>query len=206
MISELNVRGIGVLVAGALLIPVAWAQAPGGAAPPGVVRPAGKLALHEPVERELGPGQTDVFTVGVAAGQFMHVAVEKKGVDVAVELTDSDDKVLVKADSPNGAFGPDPASLIADGEGQYQIRVARASRNAETGGYRIQLRTCMLPRNRIRRDFGQRRNSTLRRKMSGHKTRGGASKPSMDISERQRFGMRCTTMRRRRCACTELDA
>src|ERR1039458_9250815 len=65
---------LAILAAGAVLIPSALAQPPqGGAAPLAVARQAGKLALHQPVERELGPGQTDVFTVYVAAGLFLHV-------------------------------------------------------------------------------------------------------------------------------------
>jgi len=133
-------RGLVLLAAGAVLIPSVRAQdQPRGAAPHAVVRQAGKLVLHQPVERELGPGQTDLFTVEVASGLFLHVEAEKKGVDVVVALADPGGKVLVTADSPNGAFGPAPVSLIADHGGEYQIRVAKSPRSAETGRYRIEL-------------------------------------------------------------------
>src|ERR1039458_4133616 len=139
-------RRLAILAAGAVLIPSAWAQAPpGGAAPPAVARQAGRLALHQPVERELGPGQTDVFTVDVAAGLFLHVEAEKKGVDVVLVLADPAGKPLVTADSPNGALGPEPASLIADQGGEYQIRVPRSPRSAETGRYRIELTDLHAP-------------------------------------------------------------
>src|ERR1017187_2759039 len=139
-------RRLAILAAGVVLIPSAWAQAPpGGAAPPAVARQAGRLALHQPVERELGPGQTDVFTVDVAAGLFLHVEAEKKGVDVVLVLADPAGKPLVTADSPNGAFGPEPASLIADQGGEYQIRVPRSPRSAETGRYRIELTDLHAP-------------------------------------------------------------
>ena len=69
-------RRFAIIAAGAALISSTWAQTPqGGAAPLAVARQAGKLALHQPVERELRPGQTDVFTVEVAAGLFLHVVV-----------------------------------------------------------------------------------------------------------------------------------
>ena len=48
-----NLRGPTVLAVGAVLIALARAQAP-----PDVVRQAGRLTLHQPVERELGPGMT----------------------------------------------------------------------------------------------------------------------------------------------------
>jgi CHAT domain-containing protein/tetratricopeptide (TPR) repeat protein len=146
-------RRLAILAAGAVLIPSAWAQAPpGGAAPPAVARQAGRLALHQPVERELGPGQTDVFTVDVAAGLFLHVEAEKKGVDVVLVLADPAGKPLVTADSPN-AFGAEPASLIANGGGEYQIRVAKSPRSSETARYRIELTDLHVPtaqdRNRL---------------------------------------------------------
>lgn len=122
-------RGLVLLAAGAVLIPSVRAQdQPRGAAPPSVARQAGKLVLHRPVERELGAGQTDVFTLSVSAGLFLHVETEKKGVDVEVVLADPEGKPLITADSPNGAFGPVPASLIADRAGEYQIRVAARNR------------------------------------------------------------------------------
>src|ERR1022692_1163632 len=139
-------RRLAILAAGAVLIPSAWAQAPpGGAAPPAVARQAGRLALHQPGERELGPGQTDVFTVDVAAGLFLHVEAEKKGVDVVLVLAAPAGKPLVTANSPNGAFGPEPASLIAEGSGEYQIRVAKSPRTSETGRYRIELTDLHAP-------------------------------------------------------------
>jgi hypothetical protein len=130
-------RGLVMIAVGAVLIPAMRAQAPpGGAAPPSVVRRAGKLTLHQPVERELGPGQTDVFTVHVAAGQFLHVVAEKKGVDVVVLLADPQGTALA-AGSANGSvsfdFGPEHVSLIADGGGEYQIQVLRAGSSSEKG-------------------------------------------------------------------------
>jgi CHAT domain-containing protein len=133
-------HGLALLAVATIPILSAWAQTPpGGAAAPAAVRQAGKLVLHRPVERELGPGQTDLFAVAVAAGLFLHVEAEKKGVDVVLVLADPQGKPLATADSPNGAFGPVPASLIAASGGEYQIRVAKSPRSSETGRYRIAL-------------------------------------------------------------------
>jgi tetratricopeptide (TPR) repeat protein len=115
-----------------------------------IVRQAGKLAPHRPAERELGPGQTDIFTVYVAAGQFLHVAVEKEGVNAVVTLADPQGKVLVTADGPSDAFGREPASLIAESGGEYQVRVAKSPRSAETGRYRMELTALRAPRERDR--------------------------------------------------------
>ncbi len=128
------------LAAGAVLIPGARAQTPpSGGAPPGVVRQAGKLVLHQPVERELGPGQADVFTVDVQAGDFIHLVADKEGVDVVVALAGPQGKPLVTADRPNGATGRIPVSAIAGRGGAYQVRVTKSPRSSETGLYRIEL-------------------------------------------------------------------
>jgi CHAT domain-containing protein/Tfp pilus assembly protein PilF len=108
-------------------------------------RQAGRLALHQPVERDLGPGQTDVFTLQVSAGLFLHVEAEKEGVDAELVLADPEGKPAVTADSPTGAFGLEPASLIANRGGDYQIRVVKSPRSSETGRYRIELTDLHAP-------------------------------------------------------------
>jgi tetratricopeptide (TPR) repeat protein/CHAT domain-containing protein len=125
---------------------VAPAETPRGqTAPPFVGRQAGKLVLHQPVERELGPKQVDVFTVSVSAGQFMHLVAEKKGVDAVVLLADPQGKSLVTADSANGAFGSQPASLITNSGGEYLILVVYLPRSSGTGRYRIELTDLHAP-------------------------------------------------------------
>jgi CHAT domain-containing protein len=109
-----------------------------GQSPP-IAREAGKLQLHQPVERELGPGQTDVFSVDIAAGQFLHVVVQKKGVDAVLSIVDPSGKPLVTADSPNSTLGPQPASAIAEAPGIYSVKVAKSGRTKETGKYVIEL-------------------------------------------------------------------
>ena len=102
-------------------------------------RQQSKLQLGAPVKRELGPGLTDVFTVELTAGQFAHVVGRQKGVDVVLTVAGPDEKVLVTADSLNGAFGPEPASWIAKDSGVYQVRVSKAKRTSEAGQYDIEL-------------------------------------------------------------------
>jgi CHAT domain-containing protein/Tfp pilus assembly protein PilF len=115
-------------------------------APPPVVREAGKLVLNQPVERELGPGQTDAFTVEASPGQFLHVVVEKAGIDVVVVLADPEGRPLVTADGPPyRAFGPQTASVVTESGGAYQIRVAKSPRTSETGHYRIELTDLHTP-------------------------------------------------------------
>jgi CHAT domain-containing protein len=112
-------------------------NAPGNAAG---VRPASTLALHQPIEREMGPGLTDVFTVEAAGGQFLHLVVEKEGVNVVATLADPEGRSLMTADDPAyRAYGSEAVSAIASAAGTYQIHISKSPRTAESGRYRIEL-------------------------------------------------------------------
>src|ERR1017187_6163806 len=64
----------------------------------GPVRAVGKLKQHRVIERELGPGQTDEYTVEVKAGQFVRMVVRQMGVEVAVTVLDPLGKPVLEAD------------------------------------------------------------------------------------------------------------
>ena len=112
----------------AILTPLAVCQS----APQGSenVRQMGALHLWQPIERELVPGQTDLFKVSVSAGQFIHVVVEEKGVASIVVLADPKGQPLATADNPpDRVFGPLPVFAVAEVGGEYEIRVEKSSQN-----------------------------------------------------------------------------
>jgi tetratricopeptide (TPR) repeat protein len=118
---------------------------PGGA---GMVRKAGALELHQPVERELGPGQTDVFTIEMTAGQLAHVVAEQKGVDVVVTVLAPKGNELLTADSPNYELGPEPVTWVAEEAGAYTVKVLKSPRFIASGRYRLELTELGAPRER----------------------------------------------------------
>ncbi|MGD0437184.1 MAG: CHAT domain-containing protein [Bryobacteraceae bacterium] len=120
----------------------------GRAAPPTVVRQAGKLALRQPVERELGPGQIDVFTVDVAAGLFLHVAAEQKGVDLILSMVDPAGREVVSMDSRVSGF--EHASAIAKESGAYQVKASPKAGIGTGGAYRIELLALRKPNKKDR--------------------------------------------------------
>jgi len=105
----------------------AAAQSPrtqGVASGPTKMQYPAKLEPRRAVERKLAGGQADEFTIDVQAGQFLRVVAEQKGIDVVVSIIDPDGKTLVAADRSNGSFGPEAASIIANIDGTYHVRVA----------------------------------------------------------------------------------
>jgi len=93
------------------------------------------LNLHQAIEREIAPGQTDVFTVEASAGQFVSAVVRKKGIDAVLTVLDPAAATVLTADSPSAGSGPEPASFIAQTAGTYSFQVTTPAR----GRYQIEL-------------------------------------------------------------------
>ena len=79
-----------------------------------------------PVERDLGPGQADLFTVDATAGQVLRVVGDQKDVNVWLRIVDPEGKALATADRPNNGSGPQAMSAIVPRSGSLQIEVAIA--------------------------------------------------------------------------------
>ncbi len=93
------------------------------------------LNLHQPIERELKPGQRDVFKVEVLARQFVSAVVRKKGLDAVLAVLDPAGRTVLTANAPNAGSGPEPASFIAQTAGIYLLQVTAPAR----GRYEIEL-------------------------------------------------------------------
>jgi CHAT domain-containing protein/tetratricopeptide (TPR) repeat protein len=88
-------------------------------------------------DRELKPGGAHSYKLNLASGQFLHVVVEQKGIDVVVRLFAPDGKKLIEVDSPNGTQGPEPLSVIIEVSGDYRLEVASPEPKAEPGHYEL---------------------------------------------------------------------
>jgi CHAT domain-containing protein/Tfp pilus assembly protein PilF len=101
------------------------------------------LGVGKPIEREMRGGETHSYGIHVEAGQFVHMVVLQEGIDVAVSLLDPGGKELIKMDSLNGAYGPEPVSAIADVSGDFQLKVVAGE--AAPGRYQVQLADLRAP-------------------------------------------------------------
>jgi len=97
------------------------------------------LEPGNPLERELSGGQTHVYTVTLNANQIVRVVAEQKGIDLTLSALAPDGTKLFDVDSPTGAQGEEPVTVVARQSGAYRI-VARALRkDAPAGRYAIRL-------------------------------------------------------------------
>jgi CHAT domain-containing protein/Tfp pilus assembly protein PilF len=108
---------------------------------PGYIKPVASqqsiTALEEgrPVERELAGGETHIFQVTLAAGQYLRVMVDQRGIDVALKIFGTDGQKLVEMDSPNSTQGPEAASVIVEQPGSYRVEISSLIREAPKGRY-----------------------------------------------------------------------
>ncbi len=104
------------------------------------------LEMGKPIERELAGGQSHLYKITLAAGQYLNVVVEQRGVDVVVTLLGPDAKKLIEVDSPNGTHGPEPVSWIVETAGIYRLEVRSLEKDAKPGRYEariVELRAAM---------------------------------------------------------------
>jgi CHAT domain-containing protein len=87
----------------------------------------GSLKLAQPIEREIAAGETHSFTLTLTAGQYAHVVVDQRGVDVVVSVFAPNGTRLAQVDMPNGNTGPEPVSLVAETTGAYRVDVLSTS-------------------------------------------------------------------------------
>src|SRR5437868_15042925 len=100
---------------------------------------ASPLELNKPVTRELGGGQAHTYRFMLTSGQYLHVVVEQRGIDVVVTLFGPDEQRIVNVDSPNGTQGPEPVSWVAETNGSYRLEVSALDKTAAAGHYEVQL-------------------------------------------------------------------
>jgi CHAT domain-containing protein/Tfp pilus assembly protein PilF len=98
-----------------------------------------QLKEDTPIERQLAGGETHVYRVELMAGQYLHLVVDQRGIDVVVAIISPDNKPLVEVDSPNGSQGPEPVSLVAEASGSYQVLVRSLEKGASPARYEIRI-------------------------------------------------------------------
>ena len=84
-------------------------------------------------------GETHAFQVALAAGQYLRVVVNQRGIDISLKLFGPDGRILVEMDSLTGTQGPEMASVIAAQSGSYRIEVVSFTKDALPGRYEVKV-------------------------------------------------------------------
>src|SRR5499426_977237 len=97
------------------------------------------LEPGKPIERELSGGQSHSYKITMISGQYSHIVVEQRGIDVAVALFTPDGKKISEADSEHLIEGSETVSAIAESSGAYLIEVRSPEKTAKAGRYEIKV-------------------------------------------------------------------
>src|SRR5437016_4055286 len=76
-----------------------------------------QLTPGQPVEREISGWQTQSYEITAAAGQFVGVNVQQRGVDVSEQLFDSDGKSVAEYNFDIRPNGEERADFVAETAG-----------------------------------------------------------------------------------------
>lgn len=103
------------------------------------VRTEHVLEPGKPVERELAGGASHSYRVALTSGQYLHLSVEQRGVDVALTLRGPDGATLSEMDGQRGLAGVEEMSWEATGTGLYVLEVRAREQAAHNARYEVRV-------------------------------------------------------------------
>jgi CHAT domain-containing protein len=96
-----------------------------------------ELKLNQLVLRKLRGGEIHRFKVRMVSDEYLHVSVQQQGIDIVLTAISEDLKKPIKVDRPNGAYGREGLSLIADKAQQITLQIKPLELQANQGAYSI---------------------------------------------------------------------
>ena len=89
------------------------------------------------IERELSGGQKHSYQINLAEGQYLGVAVEQRGINVALQLVGLKGEAIAGWDRELTLQGREHAELVAETAGIYRVIVEARPKIAPSGFYEI---------------------------------------------------------------------
>jgi CHAT domain-containing protein/Tfp pilus assembly protein PilF len=96
-----------------------------------------ELKLGQAIERELKGGEMHAYRMTLTPGQYTKVVVDQKGIDVVLNLLDSEGRKLTEVDNPGRS---EAAFTVAEIAGEFRLEVRAAEKEVKAGAYEILLK------------------------------------------------------------------
>ena len=97
------------------------------------------LELGKAIERELGADEAHSYMLSLAAGQYVLVSADQRGIDVTLSAFDPNGKKLDEADMFR-AGETELISLVAETSGSYRLEVRSFDKTAAKGRYEVKIK------------------------------------------------------------------
>jgi CHAT domain-containing protein len=110
-----------------------------------------ELKLNQTVLRKLRGGEIHRFKVRMVSDEYLHVSAQQQGIDIVLTAISENLKKPIKVDRPNGAYGREGLSLIADKAQQITLQIKPLEAQANQGAYSItvDVRRRATPQDRV---------------------------------------------------------
>jgi len=103
------------------------------------VQESNSLELSKPIEQELSGGLSHFYRITMISGQYLHIVIRQRGIDVVAALFAPDGKKISEVDSNPLIEGSETVLAIAEASGAYLIEVRSPEKTAKTGRYEIKV-------------------------------------------------------------------
>ena len=97
------------------------------------------LEPDKPIEGELTGGSHHSYRVALTSGQFLHVMVQQRGIDLLVTLRDRNGATLSEMDGLQGPSDLEELSYEATVTGQYVVEVRAKGTSSNSGRYEVRI-------------------------------------------------------------------
>lgn len=98
------------------------------------------LEYRSAITREMASVDVHAYELRLNAGQFVHVLVDQRGIDVVVRVFGPDGKQVAEVDGPSGMQGPEPVYLVAEADGSYRLEIHSLETGAAPGSYEVSIK------------------------------------------------------------------
>lgn len=95
------------------------------------------VSAQAPFVDHLEPLESRRYDLPLNEGQYVHLVVEQRGVDVALRLLDDRDQKLIEVDSPTGVTGDEVLHVVGDGRRTLTLEIVALDRGAGTYELRV---------------------------------------------------------------------
>jgi CHAT domain-containing protein len=105
---------------------------------PPPVNEAKPITSNDVVLRSIEAEATHAYQLVLRAQQFVRITVVQKGVDAVLKVTTPGQRLYREVDSPNGLYGPETVSILAQVGGLYSIEISVGTA-VPGGGYELRV-------------------------------------------------------------------
>jgi len=95
------------------------------------------LVRGVPVERELVSGQIHSYQISLAAGEYLGVVIDQRGITVAPKVFAPDKSLITDGLMTHAPKGPLSVSILATVTGTYLLEIQSLEEHSETGRYEV---------------------------------------------------------------------